>query len=124
LYARLKPDEPRAYKELAAAHFNRRRFAEAAEAYQQALRLKADYADTHLRLGDAFLNSGREAEALAAYKEAVRLKPADAAARFALARLYAGRGETAKAKSELAALEKLNRELAAKLRPLIQNRER
>lgn len=118
---RLRPDDPRAYNELATAHFNQRCWPAAIATYQQVIQLQADFAGVHLRLGDSFLQIGREAEAMAAYREAVRLDPRDAEARLALANLYLRQQRQTEAAAELSALEQLNCELAEKLRAQLKS---
>jgi cytochrome c-type biogenesis protein CcmH/NrfG len=60
------------------------RYAEAVEAFKEAIRLEPDNASAHFGLGWAYLGLDRYAEAVEAFKEAIRLEPDNAWAHFGL----------------------------------------
>jgi tetratricopeptide (TPR) repeat protein len=83
---------PAAYSNLGTIHYSAKRYVEAVEANEQALRLAPNRAPVHRNLGDALLKLGRQAEARAAYEQAVALaqkavevNPSDAVAMSQLA---------------------------------------
>src|ERR1700682_5327989 len=69
-----------------------KKWPEAIDAYNVALRLDANYATAYGGLGDGYLNSGNSEQALAAYKEQVRLAPNDATAQYDLGYFYNAMG--------------------------------
>lgn len=87
--AEASANDPRAWSNLAFAHFERGQFAEAAEAYQRALDIDDKQSALWSALGEALvMASARDplpAEALAAFEKALALDPKDARARYFLA---------------------------------------
>jgi tetratricopeptide (TPR) repeat protein len=63
------------YSELGHALFRSKRFADAAQAFREALRDRPDAAELQVSLGQAYQAQQRHEEALRAYLEAVRLAP-------------------------------------------------
>jgi tetratricopeptide (TPR) repeat protein len=62
-----------AYSNLGTIHYAAKRYAEAVQAYEQAVRLAPNRAPVHRNLGDALMKLGRTDEARAAYQRAVAL---------------------------------------------------
>jgi Flp pilus assembly protein TadD len=67
---------PDSYANIGTIQYSEGRFAEAAEAYEQAIRLTPNRALYHRNLGDAYLKLGRRGDAHAAYGQAVRFAEA------------------------------------------------
>jgi cytochrome c-type biogenesis protein CcmH/NrfG len=67
------------------AYLGLKRYAEAVEAYKEAIRLEPDNASAHMGLGGAYRGLDRDAEAVEAFKEAIRLEPDNASAHLAWA---------------------------------------
>ena len=135
---------------LGSSYYRLKRYAEAIDAYREAVRLKADYREAYvflanaldyegryddavwaarydpqwataqLYLGDAYRQMGRNIEAIVAYKEAIRLKPDNADAHYGLGLSYLALKDRDSAQQEQQALQKLNPEMAAKLLAQIQ----
>ncbi|ODT01602.1 MAG: cytochrome C biogenesis protein CycH [Erythrobacter sp. SCN 62-14] len=87
--AEASSDDPRAWSNLAFAHFERSEFAAAAQAYTRALAIDDQQSALWSALGEALvMASARDplpSEALAAFEKAVALDPKDARARYFLA---------------------------------------
>ena len=101
-------------------------YAEAIEAYQQAIKLDANSArpqqlsKPHNNLGLAYAASDRLAEAVAEFNEAVHLRPDYAEAHFNLGVAYLQLAKKNEAREQQRILVKLKPELAAKLGALIK----
>jgi serine/threonine protein kinase len=85
----------------ARAHFQARRYREAAQAYEQATRLAPTNASIWSGLGTARLQGGDNAGAVQAYERAVQLAPTNAGIRVGLGRAYARSGNRDAARREL-----------------------
>lgn len=87
--AQASANDPRAWSNLAYAHFERGEFAEAAEAYRRALAIDDTQSGLWSARGEALvMASARDplpAEALAAFEKALALDPKDPRARYFLA---------------------------------------
>jgi Flp pilus assembly protein TadD len=84
----------------ARAHFQARRYREAAQAYEQATRLAPTNASVWSGLGAARLSAGDNAGAVQAYERAVQLAPTTAGFHVGLGRAYARSGNRTGARSE------------------------
>jgi len=96
------PGSAYAWNNLGFAQFQRDQLAEAAAAYQVALRLAPDYADAWNNLGAAQLQQNQLAESRASIEQAIRLSPSDAAAHgnYAKLLLLLGQPQAAYAESQ------------------------
>jgi tetratricopeptide (TPR) repeat protein len=75
--AKINPDDPRAYEQLARAFSERKDWKRAAIAYRGLARLQPDSAPARIGLGNALKNDGNMNGAIEAFREAVRLAPND-----------------------------------------------
>ena len=83
--------------ELANAHSEAGRYAEAIAAYKKAVALNPDYADAYHGLGLAYLMVGQDTDAIAACKKAIALKPYCAESYGNMGRAYYELGQYAEA---------------------------
>ena len=82
-------DDARPWSELAFAHYGRGEFAEAAEAYEQAIAIDGEEAVLWSAMGEALVMASRRdpmpPDALAAFEKALELDPSDPRARYFMA---------------------------------------
>jgi TonB family protein len=78
-------------------YFDQGKYAEAIDAYQQAIKLKPNYAEAFFNMGDAYEALEHHEEAVTAYQQAIRFKPNYDAAYFGLADAYQALGKSEEA---------------------------
>ena len=76
--AREDPEDPRAHAGLGNVYLDQGRFANAVEAYQQALKIRDDYIDAYQPLGYSLARLKRHAEATDVFKQALQYDPDNA----------------------------------------------
>jgi tetratricopeptide (TPR) repeat protein len=86
------PSSAKAYYDTGKTYYKQGRYAEAIEAYQQALRLAPNYDDALFEMGVAYSLLGRHQEAINAFKQVIRLIPDDAHAYYQLGLVYSDLG--------------------------------
>jgi Tfp pilus assembly protein PilF len=84
----------RAHNNLGVELRNRRRTAEAAEHFREAVRIRANFAEGHNNLGGALAEQGHLAEAIEHYSQALRLRPGYSDAHNNLGVAFANQGKT------------------------------
>ncbi|HEY8431338.1 MAG TPA: protein kinase [Sandaracinaceae bacterium] len=89
-------------REEALAHFQARRFAEAARAYERATELNPRHAGSYAGLGAARLAQGQHDAAIRAYQRAIALSPRHAGYHAALGQAYLASGDRARARESFA----------------------
>ncbi len=85
-------------RQQALEHFRARRFAQAAQAYEQATDLNPRHAGSYAGLGASRLAQGQHAQAIRAYERAVALQPRQASYHAALGRALLESGNAARAR--------------------------
>jgi Flp pilus assembly protein TadD len=113
----------KAQPDLSAAHSNRgaalyalERYKESVESLRRALALEPDSAEANNNLGVVLSHVGKKKEAAKHFSEAVRLRPNWSYPLYNLAANQLERGDRDAARAVLASLEKVDTELAGKLR--------
>jgi tetratricopeptide (TPR) repeat protein len=113
----------KAQPDLSAAHSNRgaalyalERYKESVESLRRALALEPDSAEANNNLGVVLSHVGKKKEAAKYFSEAVRLRPNWSYPLYNLAANQLERGDRDAARAVLASLEKVDTELAGKLR--------
>ena len=76
--AREDPNDPRAHAGLGNVYLDQGRFANAVDAYQQALKIRVDYIDAYQPLGYSLARLNRHAEATDVFKQALQYDPDNA----------------------------------------------
>jgi cytochrome c-type biogenesis protein CcmH/NrfG len=89
----LNPGQFFAYANLGDVYAKQKRHAEAADAYQAAIRLKPRLAPLHYRLGEVLIESGKIDDAIASLRRADALAPNDPEVATAMARALRLRGQ-------------------------------
>lgn len=112
-----------AYYEIGMSHYQSKRFKDAVEAFQQAIRLGSVEPKTYYNLGQSYYSLSRYIEAREAYKKAVRVKPDWAEAHYQLSWIYHILGDRNALQSQYKTLQTLDPEMAAKFQKLITEDE-
>lgn len=99
--AKLRPDVPDVYNNLAVAYQAIGDFDAAVRAYQTAIELNPEFALAYSNLARLLESAGRFADAEIALQRAIRLKPSDGAYRLQLAGVLGRQGKQAEADSVL-----------------------
>jgi len=107
-----------ALQNLGSGLVEQRRFAEAAEEFQEALKVKPLYADAASNFGFVLAAQGRIDEAIAQYRQALALKPSIAQTHYLLGAALLTRGDLAEAIEEFRTALKLNPDLPPALNDL------
>lgn len=120
-----KPDPKKAaaYYEIGLSHYQSKRFKDAVEAFQQAIRLGSVEPKIYYNLGQSYYSLSRYIEARESYKRAVRVKPDWAEAHYQLAWIYHILGDRNALQSQFKMLQTLDPEMAAKFQKLITEDE-
>jgi tetratricopeptide (TPR) repeat protein len=87
-----KPDEAETHLSRGLSYEESKKYQDAIDAYNKALKLKPDYAEAYIRLGASYYKLGKYQEAADSYKHAIRLRP-DSSAYNKLGTLYMIMGE-------------------------------
>jgi len=98
--ARLRPDDPLCWHNLAITFHALGRLDEAAEQYERAITLKPDYAEAHNNLGNIYRDRGKFSVALLHLKQAVEINPDRAQAHYNLGIALVGQGSLREAEDE------------------------
>lgn len=93
-----RTDEFNRIRQQALEHFNARRFAQAAAAYERATELNPRHPGSFAGLGASWLALGQHARAVRAYRRAVELSPRTAGYHAALGRAYLEAGDGTRAR--------------------------
>jgi len=115
----IKPDHANALERLGAAYFKARRYAEAAQAYEQLKTYKPD-AKTYNALGESYFELNKPDESLQAFNSAVGYDPEFDKARYNLGRTYVKMGNPEMARVQYEILRNSKSDWADRLYVLIE----
>lgn len=115
----LKPDFDLAFSQIGYVYFKQKKYAEAAEALTKFTELKPDNPDAFYLLGTSYLQLKRYERSLAPLEKCVELKEDHAYAHYNLGIAYYVLKDRYSANMKVDVLQKLNPELAEKLRNIV-----
>jgi TolA-binding protein len=112
----LEPNSAEVNLSLGSAYLKLKDSSEAGKAFKQAVALNPKLAEAHYGLGITYFNQKQYTEAAQSFKRAVAIEPGMAKAHFGLALAYQQSGDQDRLMKEFRILEKLDADLAKKLR--------